>query len=341
MHPSATIPAVHLADVYPQPRLLAVWQKHRRGRARWFVEFVAEAMSTFLYTYAGTGSTASYILGSILGLPNIGNLFQIGFAYALGVVLAMVIALPTSNGHANPAFTVCAVLTRKCTPLRGLRPSWRHRIRLIVAQILGAYIACLLIYVQYHDLIKTATEELRAKGLYDSVMFTSQGPGGIFGIYSTAGANLGYAFLNEFVCDFILAVVVFGCIDPTNILCPPVVAPWIIGFTYAIIIWGFVPASVAANSARDVGGRLAVLTLWGTPATGGRYAAIAALTNIPATILGGIFYHFIFSDSDRVVTRAALDLSTATKAYEERGAVVSQASSVKGDIEYAERTLSK
>ena len=28
------------------------------------------------------------------------------------------------------------------------------RIRLIVAQILGAYIACLLIYVQYHDFIK-------------------------------------------------------------------------------------------------------------------------------------------------------------------------------------------
>lgn len=42
-----------------------------------------------------------------------------------------------------------------------------------------------------------------------------------------------------------------------------------------------------------------MLTLWGTPASGGSYAAIAALTNIPATIAGGLFYKFIFSDSDR------------------------------------------
>ena len=66
-----------------------------------------------------------------------------------------------------------------------------------------------------------------------------------------------------------------------------------------IIVWSFSPAAVAANAARDLGGRLAVLTLWGTPAAGGSYAAIAALTNIPATIAGGIVYYFIFSDSDR------------------------------------------
>ncbi len=57
--------------------------------------------------------------------------------------------------------------------------------------------------------------------------------------------------------------------------------------------------SVAANSARDVGARLMALTIWGTRAGGGPYAALAALTNIPATILGALFYEFILMDSSR------------------------------------------
>lgn len=67
----------------------------------------------------------------------------------------------------------------------------------------------------------------------------------------------------------------------------------------AIVIWGYAPVGLAANSARDVGGRLAALTLWGLPASGGRYAAIAALTNIPATLLAGVFYEFVLNDSNR------------------------------------------
>ena len=57
--------------------------------------------------------------------------------------------------------------------------------------------------------------------------------------------------------------------------------------------------SVAANSARDIGARLMVLTVWGLKAGGGSYAALAALTNIPATIVGILFYEFILADSSR------------------------------------------
>lgn len=72
--------------------------------------------------------------------------------------------------------------------------------------------------------------------------------------------------------------------------------------------------SVAANTARDVGGRLAAIAIWGTRASGGRYAAIAALTNILATVAAYAFYEFIFKDSNRgtfhtVIGRAFLGLS--------------------------------
>jgi len=56
---------------------------------------------------------------------------------------------------------------------------------------------------------------------------------------------------------------------------------------------------VAANTARDVGGRLVAVAIWGSKASGGRYAAIAALTNILSTVIAYATYEFIFKDSSR------------------------------------------
>jgi len=72
---------------------------------------------------------------------------------------------------------------------------------------------------------------------------------------------------------------------------------------------------VSLNSARDVGGRLFAISHWGLkgkseiyrnknfanriPAGGGRYAAIAALTNIPATLFAVFLYEIFLTDSDR------------------------------------------
>lgn len=56
---------------------------------------------------------------------------------------------------------------------------------------------------------------------------------------------------------------------------------------------------MAANTARDVGGRLAAIVIWGRRASGGRYAAIAALTNILATVAAYAFYEFALKDSSR------------------------------------------
>ena len=61
----------------------------------------------------------------------------------------------------------------------------------------------------------------------------------------------------------------------------------------------FLVILVAANTARDVGGRLAAIAIWGTRASGGKYAAIAALTNILATVAAYAFYEFVFKDSNR------------------------------------------
>lgn len=56
---------------------------------------------------------------------------------------------------------------------------------------------------------------------------------------------------------------------------------------------------MAANAARDVGGRLAAMAIYGLQASGGRYAAVAALTNILAMVFGAMIYEIFLTDSDR------------------------------------------
>jgi len=158
------------------------------------------------------------------------------------------------------------------------------------------------VYWQWKTLIKDAEAALVQAGVYDTTNFSSLGPAGIFALYANPAAPLGQVFLNEFVSDFFIGIVIAACLDPTNFFTPPVATPWIVGLTYGTAIWGFASNGLAANTARDVGGRLAAISIWGTRASGGRYAAIAALTNIPATVSAYALYEFIFKDSSRPLT---------------------------------------
>ncbi|KAI0780178.1 aquaporin-like protein [Fomes fomentarius] len=288
-----TTQCVPVSAIHPRHAALVSWERRRNRQLNWFVECVAEATGTFLYTFAGAGATASYVIGNILEIPGIGSMctLQIGAAYAVGIALALVVSLATSYGQFNPAITVHAILFKKLPVLKG--------VRYIIAQILGSYVACLVVYLQYKQLIQAAITTLKAAGKYEALMFTPNGPGGIFGLYVNPGSNLGYVAFNEFVCDFVLALVIFSCTEPANHLSTPSTMPWLIAFAYGVLIWGFAPIGLAANAARDLGGRFAALTLFGKDATGGNYAAIAALMSIPATLLAGLFYELIFNDSQR------------------------------------------
>jgi len=94
-------------------------------------------------------------------------------------------------------------------------------------------------------------------------------------------------------------MVIWACVDPTNFYVPTSSFSIIIALAYAMIIWGYAPIGIAANTARDVGGRMMAVAIWGSKASGGAYAAIAALTNILATFVALIVYEAIFTDSSR------------------------------------------
>ncbi|KAF7968970.1 hypothetical protein HWV62_28769 [Athelia sp. TMB] len=341
--PAAEVtPTVYLRDVVQRPAYLQAWEKVRHRKMHWAVEMFAEALGVFLYSYAGVGSTAAFVCGTLLGSAGLGSVLQIGFAYAFGILFAILLCSPTSGGHFNPCVTIAFVVFKGFPKVKALR--------YIFAQILGGFIAIGLIYVQYKDLIALANETLIAtKGAEyaAAIQFTPNGTGGIFALYTLPGANLVRVLLNEFVTDTVLGLVIWAILDPTNMLIPPQAGPWVVSFAYAMAIWGFSPTALAANAARDVGGRLIALCIYGTQASGGSYAALAALTNIPAMLFAAWLYEIFLTDSSRVMSRSHLEFMQAHQKHHEAmhennaadsGLPTGSSSSVgKGDHEQIER----
>ncbi|RDB25807.1 Propanediol diffusion facilitator [Hypsizygus marmoreus] len=301
--PTMSQPIVHLGDIQPRAKVFTVWEKQRNRReVHWFVECFAEALGVFFYVYAGVGSTVGWVIGNILKEVGLSSLLQIGFGYMAGILLALGVCASTSGGHFNPCVSIAFVLFKGFPRMKALR--------YIVAQILGAYIACLLVYSQYKLIIVECEAHLQAAGKLDALQFTPNGLAGIFAFYLLPGQSLARTFLNEFVTDVFIGLAIWASLDPANVIVPPVMAPFLVALAYASAIWGFATPGLVANSARDIGGRLMAVTIWGTEAAGGRYAAIAALTNIPATIFAAFIYEFFLVDSDRVVPRASLEFGT-------------------------------
>jgi len=292
--------APHLRDVMPRNSVFASWERQRNKKeVHWIMECFAEMLGVFFCCYLGIGSTAGFVLGNILGLTGLSSILQIGFGYACGILLALTVCFTTSGGHLSPAVTICFCIFKGFPKLKA--------VRYIVAQILGAIIGCALVYNQWKSLFDVAEATLIEQGKLASTQFTPTGPAGIFAFYLLPGQTLARVFLNEFVNSAILGTVIWAALDPTNYLIPPTAGPAIIALAYAASIWGFAVPGVSLNTARDVGGRIFMLAIYGTEAAGGRYAAIAALVNIPAIIFGAYLYEVFLTDSDRAVTSAQLE----------------------------------
>jgi len=287
----------------PRPAFLRRWEYMRHHQVHPLIECCAEAMGVFFYVWTGVGANVSLILTTLGMQPGLGSLFQVGAGYGIGIVLALTVNVATSGGHINPCITIAFAI------FRGF--PWRKVPQYIISQILGAYLACLVIYLQYKDVIVQLEDGLREAGKFDTVMFTPNGIAGAFALYANPGKPLGLIFWNEFVTDFLLAIVIWACLDPSNIVITPSVGTFVIAFGYAAAIWGFAVPGVSLNASRDVGARLAAMAIWGRSAAGDNYSAISALVNIPATLLGALIYETFLHDSDRVVSMASLEFIRA------------------------------
>jgi len=262
---------------------------YEHARPRWFREMAAEAIGVFFYVYAGVASQASFFLNMSQPQPEIilyGSLFQIGWAYAMGIAFAIITCASTSGGHFNPAVTLCLAFWQGFP--------WKKVPYYIFAQIFGSFMAGLIIVGQYHPQLTALAAEFKALGLSPNSL---GGPGSVLCSFpGPTETNYGYLFLIEFFVDSFIGIVIWAVLDPANPFVAPASAPFAIGLAYATMVWGFANVTISTNLARDLGTRIVAAIFYGGDAFN-KYAAIAILVNVPATFFATFVYEAIMRDS--------------------------------------------
>ncbi|ETI20932.1 hypothetical protein G647_07275 [Cladophialophora carrionii CBS 160.54] len=264
-------------------------------RPRILREMMAEATGVFFYVFPGIASVASFTLattngvGAEVGVPVFGSLFQIGWAFAIGIAFAIITCAPVSGGHFNPAITLCFAIWQGFP--------WRKVPHYIFSQIFGAFMAGLFLMACYWPQIQAAKAiDLKTHG-------TSVYNGGVASIFcafpNPDQTNQGYLFFQEFFVDSYIGIVIWACLDPANPFVSPTSAPYTIGIAYAAMVWGFAGNTLSTNLARDLGTRIVAAIFFGGEAFSynNGYSWISVLVNVPATIFATGYYEFLIRDS--------------------------------------------
>jgi glycerol uptake facilitator protein len=222
-----------------------------------FGQLLGEVFGTFILILLGDGVVANVGLAPRLGAAAYNwNTITIGWAFA--VIVAVYVSAGVSGAHLNPAVTI-AMAAKRDFP-------WSKVAPYIVAQIVGAFLGALGVYLVYMDGLKGA-------GM-PNVWCT--GPGSVFGqtFWGTAAAagvssTGGYSFVNAFVAEVIgTAVLLWGILasgDTKNTGLMHNMGPFLVGGTVLAVglsLGG--PSGYAINPARDLGPRLFGLVA-GTP----------------------------------------------------------------------------
>src|SRR5918992_4547150 len=232
--------------------------------ARWRRTTVGEYSSEFLGTFVlimfGDGVVAMVVAAlnqSGRGPePFVGQAdwILIATGWGLAVALAVYVAGGISSAHINPAVTVAMAV------FRGFE--WRKVPGYIVAQVLGAFVAAAVLYLNYKQAINSfeAANEI-SRGDPNSVP--------TFSIFATFPAeyysNVAGPFLDELIGTALLVGIVLALVDDLNVAPRVNIGPLLIGFlVFAIGLSFGANSGYAINPARDLGPRLfAWIQGWG------------------------------------------------------------------------------
>jgi MIP family channel proteins len=146
-------------------------------------------------------------------------------------------------------------LTGRLTPLRFLI--------YVIGQLLGAFLAAVIVFVLYLDALKSYGENMH-----------SLDTAGIFGTYPGAHLSIFGGLFDQTFGTFILVLVVLAITDKKNVQLPHGTVAILVGFTIFLIGTAFAyNCGYAVNPARDFAPRLFTLMAgWGTKTfTAGTY----------------------------------------------------------------------
>ena len=226
-----------------------------------------------------------------------GDWLIIGWGWGLAVTFGVYVAGGISGAHINPAVTL-AFAARRGFP-------WRKVPGYIAAQVLGAFVGALLVYIVYKgaiDSYERANDIVR--GDPDSVP--------TFSIFATFPAkylgNWSGPFIDQVVGTAFLVGFVFAVVDEFNQPVKANLAPFIIGLVVVAVGLSFgANAGYAINPARDLGPSIfAWIAGWGEVAMPGNYGNVNGYFWIPIVgpFVGGVIGAFVYDLGIRDTLRA-------------------------------------
>lgn len=239
-------------------------------------EFIGELFGTFILILLGDGVVANVGLAPRTA-PGSYNWNTITIGWAFAVIIAVYVSGGVSGAHINPAVTIALAFKRDFP--------WKKVVPYIVAQVIGAFLGALGVYLVYHD-------GLVAAGM-PNVWCT--GPGGVFGeaywgaVADRSGAG-SYSLLNATVAEIIgTATLMWGVLasgDAKNLGLKDNLGVWIVGgvvLAVGLSLGG--PSGYAINPARDFGPRVFGAIVGTKGLFDGLYWLVAPII---APIIGGI-----------------------------------------------------
>jgi glycerol uptake facilitator protein len=240
-----------------------------------FGELMAEFFGTFILILGGDGVVANVGLAPRLASQGY-DWNTIAWGWGLSVMVAVYVAGGVTGAHINPAVTFAMAIKRGF--------GWAKVIPYWIAQILGAFVGALAVYLVYR-------EGLVASGM-PNVWCT--GPGSVFdtAFWGAAGSSGGtpYSLLNACVAEFfgtmVLLLGVVSFFDNKNWGKSTLfIGPFIVGLVVVMVgltLGG--PSGYAINPARDFGPRLLGALVGTTGLFSGLYWLLAPIVS---TLLGG------------------------------------------------------
>ncbi len=244
-------------------------------------ELIGEVFGTFILILLGDGVVANVGLAPRLAAPAY-NWNTITIGWAMAVMVAVYVTGGVSGAHINPAVTLALAVKRGF--------AWGKVIPYMLAQLVGAFLGALGVYLVYLD------------GLVQAGMpnVWCTGPGSVFGQAfwggaggSSAGAySLGIAFVAEIIGTMVLLWGVLASGDAKNLGVGANLGPMIVALTVLAVglsLGG--PSGYSINPARDLGPRI-FGTLVGTKGLfDGLYWLLPPVT---APLIGGVLGVFCY-----------------------------------------------
>ena len=258
------------------------------GVRRMAGELSAEFLGTFVMVLFGVGADAQVLAGGL------GSHDSIAWAWGLGVMVGLYIALRISGGHINPAVTIAQAL------FHGF--PWRKVIPYSAAQLAGAFAAGLLVRWNYTEIIAKVDpgHTLKTGGIFATLPGNGTAP----------VSDLG-ALRDQIIATALLVFLIFALTDTRNSAPLANLAPVAVGLAVVGMVMALgADAGYAINPARDLGPRIAIFLTGYRGAFRDQYGDLYFWVPIAGPILGGIIGGALYKYGlQRYLPPAKTDLS--------------------------------